>query len=298
MARASRRALCVAVLLAVGCLSFERLVASLGAQARSTLPDTEFEFREITFRSTDGLALDAWWVPKTGSTRAAVLVHGRGDSKSSAYVVATAPVYARAGFNVLMIDLRGWKCSERRFSTAGYQEARDVLGALSWLEERGFDAKRVVLHGWSTGAAAVVRAAPGTGVAAVVDEGGHADLPLLLGSLIPGKRGPSIPLSYAALLAARLLGVEFDPFEVRPRWDAVRLYEEGVPFLIIHSRDDRVVPFEHARLLAEAHPAAALWEIEDRAHTAAHTHPEYRQRLSDFLHKAFDGDHDEPVTSR
>lgn len=274
----------------------------MGAPAECTLADTkEFEFREVTFRSTDGLALEAWWVRGVDFSRVAVLVHGRGDSKSSAYVGATAAVYARAGFSVLMIDLRGWRCTERRFSTAGYQEARDVLGALSWLEEHGFGAEGVVLHGWSTGAAAVVLAAPGSGVAAVVEEGGHADLPLLLGSLIPGRKGgPSILLSYAALAAARLLGVEFDPFELRPWRDAAQLYREGVPLLIIHSRADRVVPFEHARLLAAAHPAAVLWEIEDRAHTTAYTHPEYPQRLSDFLHKAMGGrgDHHRPVTSR
>ena len=294
MAHAFRLTLGVVSLLATGRFVSRRLSVS-----RDVPPETEFEYRETTFPSTDGLSLDAWWVPEAGSSRAAVLVHGRGDSKSSAYVLQTAPVYIRAGFNVLMIDLRGGTCSKRRFGTAGYQESRDVLGALRWLEERGFDTKEVVLHGWSTGAAAVVRAAPRTGVAAVVAEGGHADLPLLLGSLIPGKRGPSIPLSYTALLAARLLGVEFDPFDLRPRQDAARLHEEGVPLLIIHSRDDGVVPFEHARLLAEAHPSAVLWGIEGYAHTAAYSHPEYRQRLSGFLPEATcRGSQDEPIASR
>jgi uncharacterized protein len=279
MARAFHRAFFAFLPSAVDRASFRwfasrRLPASLRAPAERVRADTGLEFREVTVRSTDGLALGAWWVPAVGSSRVAVLVHGRGDTKASAYVVATASVYARAGFNVLMIDLRGWKWPERRFSTAGYQEARDVLGAISWLEERGYQAERVVLHGWSTGAAAVVRAAPGTGVAAVVEEGGHADLPLLLGSLVPGKDGPSTFLSYIAFVAARLLCVEFDPFELRPRRDAAQLHEEGVPLFIVHSRDDRVVPVEHARLLAAAHPAAVLWEIEDRGHTAAYTHPE------------------------
>ena len=277
----------------------DRACSGSGIRA-GCVPAAELEPRDVVLRSTDGLALRAWWVPASGSSRAAVLAHGRGDSKASAYVVATAAVYARAGFNVLMIDLRCWKWPERRFSTAGYQEARDVLGALRWLSERGFEANRVVLHGWSTGAAAVVRAAPRTGVAAVVEEGGHADLPLLLGNLIPGKGGPSTFLSCVALAMARVLGVEFDPFELRPRRDAARLHEEGVPLFIIHSRDDRVVPVEHARLLAGAQPEAVLWEVEGCAHTAAFTHPEYQTRLSHFLCEFAAGrrDYDLPVTSR
>lgn len=255
--------------------------------------------RTTTFRSADGLDLDAWWVPREGSSGAAILAHGRGDSKSSAYVVETASIYLGAGFSVLMIDLRKHSWSEGRFSTAGYQEARDVTGALSWLAKRGFDPGTVVLHGWSTGAAAVVRAAPGTGVGAVVEEGGHADLPLLLGSLVPGENGPSILLSHVASLTARLLGVEFDPFEVRPRREAARLYEEGVPLLIIHSLEDRVVPAEHGRMLAAAHPGAALWEVEGYGHTAAYAHPEYAGRLVSFLRGALDlrRDHDRDATS-
>lgn len=218
-----------------------------------------------------------------GSRRVAVLVHGRGDSKSSAYAVATVGIYAQAGFNVLMIDLRKHDWSEGTFSTAGYQEVRDVLGALSWLRERGFDTREVVLHGWSTGAAAVV------------EEGGHADLPFLLGSLIPGKRGPAVLMSHAASLTARLLGADFDPFELRPRLEAEQLYREGVPLLIIHSISDRVVPVEHARLLAAAHPAAWFWELEKQPHTAAYTHPEYSKRLLNFLHEVIEEEIDTSV---
>jgi pimeloyl-ACP methyl ester carboxylesterase len=88
---------------------------------------------------------------------------------------------------------------------------------------------------------------------------------------------------------ARVLRAEFDPFELRPWRDAARLHQEGVPLLIVHSREDRVIPVEHARLLAAAHPEAALWEVEGCAHTAAYAHPEYRTRLSDFLCEAMGG---------
>jgi len=84
---------------------------------------------------------------------------------------------------VLLFDLRGHGESEGERTTLGYREVRDVRGALSWLEERGFEPNEVVLHWWSTGGAAVLRSTPGTGVVAVVVESGYVDLSLLLRSL-------------------------------------------------------------------------------------------------------------------
>jgi pimeloyl-ACP methyl ester carboxylesterase len=115
-----------------------------------------------------------------------VLVHGWGGDRSDLYVVETALVYRQAGFNVLMVDLRGHGRSGGERVTVGYREVRDVHGALSWLEERGFDPEEVVLHGWSMGGAAVVQAALGTDVAAVVEEAAYADLPRYCGNGSPG----------------------------------------------------------------------------------------------------------------
>ena len=67
---------------------------------------------------------------------------------------------------------------------------RDVRGALSWpKKERGFEPGGVVLHGWSMGGATILRSAPGMGVAAVVEESGYADLPLLLRERLPQSSG-------------------------------------------------------------------------------------------------------------
>ena len=286
MTRLLRRTYPALAILAAGYIGVRRcLMARLAASPRPSA-GARLDFREVRFRSTDGLTLTAWWSSRESSPRAAVLVHARGGSKRSPYVLETALIYARAGFNVLALDLRSRGGSEGRFLTAGYQEVHDVRGALSWLERQGFDAGEVMLHGWSTGAVTVVRAAPGTGVAAVVEESGYADLPILLGNRLPGKSGPSDLLCRVAFLTARALKVDFDPWALRPREEAERLYEEGVPLLIIHSRDDRVVPFEHARLLSVAHPGAALWELEGREHAAAHKHPQYADTLMAFMDKA------------
>jgi pimeloyl-ACP methyl ester carboxylesterase len=277
-------ALAVAYLV-VGYLVAARISAPVRKPLEGTPADVGLRYREVGFSSGDGLSLRAWWIEGAGPSRAAVLVHGWGGDRSELHVLETALVYKRAGFNVLIIDLRAHGESEGERVTVGHQEVRDVRGALSWLEERGYEPEDVVLHGWSMGGAAVVQAAAGSGVAAVVEEAAFADLPPLLRERIPEASGLPAFFNPGILLMGRLsLGI--DPWAVRPEEEARQLSREGVPFMIIHSRDDGVIPFEHAEAFAAAYPGATLWELRGYGHVAAHTHPEYHKRLLTFLEEA------------
>ncbi len=275
----------VVAYLVVGYVVAARLSAPVRHPPERTPAEVGLDYREVALRSSDGLSLGAWWVGRDGSSRAAVLVHGWGGDRSDLHIVETALVYHRAGFNVLMLDLRAHGESEGDRITVGYREARDVRGALSWLERRGFDLQDVVLHGWSLGGAAVVQAAPGTGVAAVVEEAAYADLVPLLRERLPEVSGLPAFFTPGILLMGRLF-LDIDPWAVRPVEEAGQLYREGVPFMIIHSRDDEMIPFEHAESLAAAHPEATFWEIKGYGHVAAYEHPEYRERLLAFLDEA------------
>lgn len=277
---------CVVAYLIVGYVVAARLSAPVRRPIERTPADVGLDYREVEVRSSDGLRLSAWWVEK-GPPRAALLVHGWGADKSSRYVLETAAVYEEAGFDVLMLDLRAHGESEGERITIGYREVRDVEGALSWLEKRGYEPHQVVLHGWSMGGAAVIQAAPGTGVAAVVEESAYADLPPLLREQTPEASGlPAFFTPGIFFVGQHFLGI--NPWAVRPAEDAGRLSREGVPFMIIHSRDDELVSFEHAERLAKAHPGAAFWRLGGYGHVGAYEHPEYRERLTSFLDEALD----------
>jgi fermentation-respiration switch protein FrsA (DUF1100 family) len=210
-----------------------------------------------------------------------VLVPGIEGDKSDRHVLKSASVYAKAGYSVLMIDLRAQGGSEGERVTMGYKEVRDVRGALLWLNERGFAPGEVVLHGFSLGGATVLRAAPESGVAAVVEESAYSDLPLILWQQLPEESGlPSFFTPGIFLMGKLFLGI--DPWAVRPE-DARRLCQEGIPLLIIHSKDDEVVPFEHAERIRKACPEAAFWSIEGYRHVGAYAHPRYPESLLTFL---------------
>ena len=255
--------------LGVGLFVATRLTAPVRQPIEQTPTDEGLDFQEVGFNSTDGLGLKGWWVPGDDPSQAVVLIHGLEGSKSGQHVLKTASLYSGAGYGVLMFDLRGHGESEGERTTVGYQEVRDVQGALAWLKERGFEPNEVVLHGWSMGGGTVVRSAPEIGVAAVVEESGYADLPLLLRDRLPESSNLPSFFNPGIFLMAKLF-LDFDPWAVEPGDHAAKLAEEGVPLLIIHSRDDEVVPFEHAEMFAASYSEAELWKIEGYDHVEAY----------------------------
>jgi uncharacterized protein len=285
-----KRTLCALLVLAVLVIGY--LGGGLGVATQLSAPsprpqeltptDVGLDYRKVSIQSTDGLELAGLWVPGNGPSRTVVLISGIEGDKSDRHVVKTASVYGGAVYAVLMIDLRAQGGSEGERITMGYEEVRDVRGALSWLNERGFAPGEVVLHGFSLGGATVLRAAPESGVAAVVEDSAYADLPLILRRQLPKVSGlPSFFTPGIFLMSKLFLGI--DPWAVRPEEDARRLCEEGIPLFIIHSAADETTPFGHARRIKAACPEAALWRIEGNEHVGAYAHPKYRQRILGFL---------------
>lgn len=278
-------------MLVAGYFGIGLLVASrLSAPAPEPVPPAPagLDAREVRLESTDGVGLRAWWSPNGDAARAVVLVHGWNGNRADPHVPDTARIYRRAGYAVLAPDLRGHGESGGERRTLGYREVRDVRGALAWLEGRGFEPGEVVLHGWSMGGATVVRAAPGTGVSAVVEEAAYADLPLLLETQLPENSGLPGLFNPSTMLMAKTF-LDFDAWAVRPEEDAAKLSREGVPLLIIHSTTDGTTPFEHARMLKRAYPEADFWKLRGYEHVEAHAHPDYRERLEEFLDSVEDG---------
>jgi uncharacterized protein len=282
-----RRMLVLLAALSLGYLGVGLLVVlwMTGPKRRSpwaTPASVGIDYEEVEVLSTDGIRLRSWWVPAEDSSKAAVLVPGWGGYKFEEHLLQTLPVYHDAGYSLLMLDLRAQGGSDGRRRTLGYREVRDVRGALAWLRRQGYALDQVVLHGWSLGGATVLRAAPGTGVAAVVEEAAYGDLPLLLRGKLPEFVPFGRMLEPAILLTGKLFP-DFDYHEVVPKREAAMLSAEGVPLFIIHSTDDEIVPYEQAKLLASAYPGASMWTLEAYRHVEAYEHPQYAQRLREFL---------------
>jgi uncharacterized protein len=175
-ARASQAAVLRAVVVAllVGLLGWLGVAAIAAHQL--TTPQRVFHpartpalvgipYQEVRFPArSDGTMLAGWFLPHATSQRALVLVHGKDGSRSFEVndkypKLELAAALHRAGFALLMLDLRGHGHSgDGRFGF-GLAEQGDVLGAVDWLGQHGFAPGQIGVLGASLGGAAAIGAA-------------------------------------------------------------------------------------------------------------------------------------------
>ncbi len=124
-------------------------------------------FEPVSFRATDGVRLQGWFVPSTSAAPAPTVVWVHGWLWNRAGNVAGRVPFADrdvdflpatralhdAGFHVLMFDLSNHGASGRRLPlTQGVWEARDFVGAVRYARSRAdVDGERIGVIGMSAG---------------------------------------------------------------------------------------------------------------------------------------------------
>ncbi len=151
----SRSLCCAAAVLAI---ALPQTLQAASSAASSAKPG----FSPVTFKTGDGGTIDGSFFKAKGPL-AVVFAHGAVFNKESWYPLASR--LAKAGIAALPFDFRGYGASRagRDGRNARYQ---DVLGAIRFLESRGF--KQIALVGGSMGGAAVLVALAHSEDAAIV----------------------------------------------------------------------------------------------------------------------------------
>ncbi len=252
------------------------------------------DFQEVAFPSRDASIgpLSAWWVRgRTAASPAVVVVHGTGSCRRDHVVLLHAGMLHRAGFGVLLVDLRDMGDSahqDGRFA-AGTQEYLDVLGARDWLvETRGLPVSKVGLMGNSFGAATVIIAAGmDATVAATWEDSGIGDVNVFIREEIAFRELPDAVnlLVPGGLLVGRLMGLE--PTSISPLDMAAAIGRR--PFAIVHGEKDRHALVHHgtdlATVVAQSVPGYEPWLVPCAHHVEAAfcATAEYETRLVDFF---------------
>ncbi len=218
--------------------------------------DVGLEPEAVTFPSRDpGITLAGWWIEVPGSSRAFILVHGRGTNKKA--MVGYAPLFIDRGISVLMLDLRGHGESTPAFVTFGDKERNDVLGALDFLAGRGFGPeKKVGCFALSMGATAAYLAAMEDGktkpssLDLLIYDSGIADIPNSIRVNSEKVVGAETPfLLPGALVMARLRsGANFEAAS-----PIAHTADLSIPILFIMCTQDEVVPFDDQKRLLDAY---------------------------------------------
>lgn len=216
------------------------------------------------------LADDRIPLPPWGEERGTiVLLHGHGGRKEDHLPICER--FCAAGFRCLILDLPGHGEHPDRRASFGHREADLVVEVLDDCATRfGFPPGPVSLFGVSQGGAIALRCAArhDDRFAAVASVASFAGLDETLAAaareLHPLLR-PVAPLSSQAVGLATLLRGGFHPSAIRPLDDAAKI---RIPTLIVHGREDRMIPPCDARRIHQAlrEPRAPLRWVDDADH--------------------------------
>jgi pimeloyl-ACP methyl ester carboxylesterase len=228
--------------------------------------------------------LPAWFVPAIRDTWV-IAVHGLGATREQPMNVME--FLHRHRFPVLALAYRGDLGAPRPpdgLNHLGETEWRDLDAAIRYAVRYG--ARRVVLHGWSTGATMALRTAAHSGlrdrIAGLVLDSPVLSWETTLRALASARRIPGALLPLAVRAAQGRTGMTPDRLTDAPAPDRPPL----TPTLLFHGPDDRVAPWDHSRRLAATHPhRVALHTVRDAPHAAMwNANPKaYEEALRRFL---------------
>jgi len=194
-----------------------------------TPADLNLPYEDVFLHTRDGTRIHGWYV-RHGQPRATVLFfHGNAGNISQR--LDSVERFYRMGLSVLIIDYHGYGRSGGTPSEAGtYQDARAAWAYLTG--ELKLPAQQVVLFGRSLGGAVAVWLAGESRPGALIIESTFTSVVDL------GKRFyPYLPVQW-------LTRIRYPTLERIPRLKC--------PLLVIHSRDDEIIPFEHGQSLYQA----------------------------------------------
>ncbi len=250
------------------------------------------DFKDVTIASaTEGISLRAWWSAPTKAGHGVVLVvHGRNSCRSDPQVLMPAGMLHRAGFGVLVIDLRDFGLSDREDGhwAGGIDEWQDVTGAWRWLRAKGYDATTIGLMGVSLGTGAISLAmAREPAMAAAFLDSPWADMSSEV-AFLANKKAPGLAIIAPSMLAMGQL-ISGDEFLGLSPERGFRESLDGRPIAIVHGEADSTIPVEQGKRLAaaarEAKSPVDIWLLPKAQHVQAAfvATDEYRRRLVDFF---------------
>ena len=194
-----------------------------------TPADRDLVYEDAVFQSSDGLKLTGWHIPAPDARFTVLFCHGNGGNIMHA--LDAVGLFHEIGLSCLVFDYRGYGNSEGRPSEAGTY--LDVRAAFDWLTQvKRIPAERIILCGRSLGGAVAAHLAGETRPAALAVEGAFTSYPD-----IGAWFYPYMPVRQFA----------------RFRYDTLaHIKRARCPVMVVHSKDDELVPPDFGRRLFEA----------------------------------------------
>lgn len=211
-----------------------------GRTLEATPESVGLSFEDVRFRSGDGVELRGWFIP-ADQPDAPVLLYCHGNAGNISHRLERLELLHGLGLAVLLFDYRGYGESEGEPSERGtYDDARAAWDYLT--QTRRVPPERIVIFGESLGGAI------GAQLASEVKPGG-----LILSSTFTSTTDLGAPV-YWYLPVGLLIRYKYPTADYVDRVHA--------PILVMHSRDDEIIPFAHGEaIFRRAHEPKQFLEL-------------------------------------
>lgn len=196
----------------------------------ATPEDIGLSYEPVTIVTEDHVRLDGWFIPVHDARGVLLFFHGNAGNIS--HRLDSLKIFNGLRLSVLIFDYRGYGRSDGEPSEQGTY--RDAEAAWRYLtEQRRIPPRDIVLFGRSLGAAVAAQLASQHAPKALILESAFTSVPDLAADLYP-------------FLPARWLA--------RFRYNTEGYVKSiNCPLLIVHSREDEIIPYAHGeRLFAAA----------------------------------------------
>jgi fermentation-respiration switch protein FrsA (DUF1100 family) len=197
------------------------------------------EYEAVTLHTDDGLNLSGWFIPHPAARATLLFFHGNAGNISQR--LESIRLFHELALAVFIIDYRGYGQSEGSPTEAGtYRDA-----AAAWrhlVGERRLAPHEIVVFGRSLGAAIAAELASHTQPGALIVESAFTSVPNMAARVYPW-----LPVRWLS----------------RYRYDTQQsLQAITCPLLVIHSREDDVIPYaEGEQLFAQAREPKQFLEL-------------------------------------
>jgi hypothetical protein len=216
------------------------------------------------FETSDGVRLNGWCISAQDPIAAILVCHGNAGNIS--HRLDTIRTFNELNLNVFIFDYRGYGRSSGEITEKG--SYLDAEAAYNYLRTRWTKDKiPIVIFGRSLGAAIAIDLATKVNAHALICESGFTSIVEIAQEI------------YRFLPVRWLCSLQYDSVS--------KIAKISLPKLIIHSREDEIIPFHHAEKLYRI----ASSSKEFYALTGSHNHgfllneEEYKRKIKDFLLK-------------
>jgi fermentation-respiration switch protein FrsA (DUF1100 family) len=219
-------------------------------------------FESVELLTKDGVKLHGWFIPH--ETPRATLLFFHGNAGNISHRLESLALFNGLGLAVFIIDYRGYGNSEGSPSERGIYE--DAQAAWRYLTEtRAIPDQKIILFGRSLGGAIAAYIAAEKKAMGVVLESTFTSVPDMAAELYPW-------------LPARRLARYY--YNTNERMDAI-----NSPVMVVHSRHDEIIPFDHGRALFQRanEPKRFLELSGDHNYGFMQELDRYRDHWDDFI---------------